>query len=160
MAATLTHAFTWWSSYYGDHQALSVTIRYLHLAALVVGGGTAIATDRQVRRAAPGAAADRAAAITMLNGAHGIVGASLALIVVTGVLMTGADLETYLTSWIFWTKMGLVALLLVNGAILRRAGQHAASLVHPPRRLVVTAVLSIVLWLVIVYTSSWLMVAA
>ena len=39
MIATLSQALATWNSYYGNHQALSVTIRYLHLAALLVGGG-------------------------------------------------------------------------------------------------------------------------
>src|SRR5690242_7371313 len=41
-------AVTWWSAYYSDHQMVSLVIRYLHLAALMVGGGTALAIDRVV----------------------------------------------------------------------------------------------------------------
>jgi hypothetical protein len=160
MAPPLTDAFSWWSSYYGDHQALSVTIRYLHLAALVVGGGTAIANDRQIarleRREPPG----HGETVRMLSGAHVVVVGSIVLIVITGALMAGADPDTYLASPIFWAKMGLFGLLLLNGWMLRRAGRHAATLRHAPRRLIVTAVLSVVFWLAIVYVSSWLTVAA
>ena len=34
-------ALTWWSAMYTDHQAVSVTVRFLHLAGILVGGGTA-----------------------------------------------------------------------------------------------------------------------
>ncbi len=37
---------SWWASAYSDHRAISVAIRFLHIAGLVVAGGTAIATDR------------------------------------------------------------------------------------------------------------------
>jgi hypothetical protein len=156
MIATLSQALATWNSYYGNHQALSVTIRYLHLAALLVGGGTALALDREIfglRRSAPQM---RAATIARLNSAHALVIGSLAFIVASGLLMAAADVETYLVSPTFWIKMALVAILLVNGAVLARAGRSAAG----GRRLAVVSVVSAVLWLVIVYVSNWLRVAA
>ncbi len=159
MPASLANAFSWWSSYYGDHQAISVTIRFLHLAAMLVGGGAAITIDRQVFRERRVTSPRRGFTIAMLNGAHGLVVASLVLIVVTGTLMAGADVDTYLVSPLFWIKMGLFAGLLLNGAALARAGR-GATVTDLPRRLVVTSVVSVILWLVIVYASTWLMVAA
>jgi len=38
--------------------------------------------------------------------------------VVTGVLLAAADVETFLPSVIFWVKLGLVALLVINGGVL------------------------------------------
>jgi uncharacterized membrane protein len=160
MPSTLSHAFAWWSSYYGEHQALSVTIRYLHLAALVVGGGAAITIDRQVVRVQRLPPVVRDATVTLLNSTHTVVVTSLAMLVATGVLMAGADIETYLVSPIFWTKMGLFALLLLNGAVLAQAGRRADMRADPSHRLIVTSIASVILWLVIVYASTWLMVAA
>ena len=40
---------------------------------------------------------------------------------VSGVLLLGADLDAYLESTAFWFKMALVALLLGNGLIVLRA---------------------------------------
>jgi hypothetical protein len=36
-----------------------------------------------------------------------------------------ADVETFLYSRFFWIKMGLLALLILNGAVLRAAGRRA-----------------------------------
>jgi hypothetical protein len=155
MIATLSHALASWNSYYGNHQALSVSIRYVHLAAMLIGGGTALALDREIfglRRSAP-----RDTTIARLNRAHSVVIGSIVFMVVSGLLMAGADVETYLASPTFWTKMALVAILLVNGAVLARAGRTTAS---GSRRLAVASVVSAILWLVIVYVSNWLMVAA
>ena len=156
MMATLSQALASWNSYYGNHQALSVTIRYLHLAALLVGGGTALALDREIFGLPRSAPPVRDATIARLNSAHSLVIGSLGFIVVSGLLMVAADVETYLVSPTFWIKMALVAALLINGVVLARAGRAAAG----GRRLVVVSVVSAVLWLVIIYVSNWLRVAA
>jgi hypothetical protein len=92
-----------------------------------------------------------------LKSAHSVVISSIAFIVVSGLLMAGADVETYLASPTFWTKIALAAILLVNGGVLARAGRTAAT---GSRRLAVASVVSAILWLVIVYVSNWLRVAA
>ena len=62
---------------------------------------------------------------------------------------------------LFWTKMALVALLIANGGLLTFAGRHAHVSSSPwRRRLIAASAISLILWLVIVYASSWLMVAA
>lgn len=157
MSATLSDVLASWNGYYGNHQALSVTIRYVHLAALLVGGGTALALDREIfgLRRSPTV---RDAMIARVSAAHALVIGSLVFIVVSGLLMTAADVETYLASPTFWTKMALVAILLVNGAVLARAGHGGAA--ARGRRLTVASVVSGTLWLVIVYVSNWLRVAA
>ena len=158
MLASLSHSLAGWSSYYGNHQGLSVTIRYVHFAALLVGGGTAIAIDRQLLRLHRAAPAVRDATLTMLDAAHVVVIVSLVFIALSGLLMAAADVDTYLASPTFWTKMSLVALLVVNGAVLARAGRGGAA-VASRRRLALASGLSLALWLIIVYVSNWLMVA-
>ena len=77
------------------------------------------------------------------------------------VLKERADVETYSVSVLFWTKMALVALLIANGGLLTAAGRHAHASSSPwQRRLVAASAISLILWLAIVYASSWLMVAA
>lgn len=159
MTAQLASLFSSWSSYYGDHQAVSVTIRSLHLLALVVGGGAAVTADRRVL------ASRRSALLTdalaYMHRSHRIVIAAFAVIVATGLLMALADVSTYSVSTLFWTKMALVALLVANGGVLTFAGRHAATAESPwRRRLIAASAISLVLWLVIVYASSWLVVAA
>jgi hypothetical protein len=58
-----------------------------------------------------------------LRAAHSQVIAGLGVVLLSGLLLFLADLETYLTSWVFWTKMVLVVTLLRNGVLLRRAAQ-------------------------------------
>jgi hypothetical protein len=159
MAAQLAAFFSSWSSYYGDHQAVSVTIRSLHLLALVVGGGAAVTADRRVLTSRRSALLTDA--LAYMHRSHRIVIAAFTVIVVTGLLMALADVSTYSVSTLFWTKMALVALLVANGGFLTFAGTRAAASESPWRdRLVAGSLISLVLWLAIVYASSWLMVAA
>jgi hypothetical protein len=48
----------------------------------------------------------------------------LTIVMASGLLMLAADLQTFLTSPVFWVKMALVAALLANGLGLTRAGQR------------------------------------
>ncbi len=110
-----------WAAFYGDHTALSTAILAGHLLALFVGGGVAVAADRTVLRAAPVSAGDHRALADALHATHALVVALLGVTMATGVLMAAADVGTYAASPVYWTKMGGVALLLSNGALLRRA---------------------------------------
>ena len=79
--------------------------------------------------------------------AHRIVLTGLTIAVVSGLLLFVADWDTYLVSKVFWTKMVLVALLLVNGLGLTRA--EAAAVRGEPRawiRLRRGAIVSLMLW--------------
>ena len=71
----------------------------------------------------------------------------LVFIFLSGVLLAAADLPTYLESRVFWTKMALVAALLVNGTVLVRAERQAASgRVAGLRRLHQASAISLALW--------------
>ena len=80
-----------WSSYYGNHQAVSISIKALHLAGTMVGGGAAVALDRQVLLALRQPPAERAAVLAQLEAAHRVVLPALVVILLTGILMLGAD---------------------------------------------------------------------
>ena len=97
---------TWWSAYYSDHQMVSLLIRYLHLAALMVGGGTALAIDRVVLGTARTRTDDRRrAAFTAMKGSHRVVVPALAIVTASGILMAAADWTTFVASRLFWIKM-------------------------------------------------------
>ena len=97
---------------YSDHHAVSVTVRFLHLAGLLVGGGTALVADRHLLAAVRGDIARRQTRLALAGASHRVVVPALALMAVTGMLMAAADLETFLNSRLFWTKMLIVGLLL------------------------------------------------
>lgn len=156
-------AVTWWAVYYSDHQMVSLAVQYLHLAGILIGGGAAIAADREVFAAARINDRDcRAAAVAVVQHAHGVVLPALAVMLVSGVLMAVADWTTFAASSLFWIKMGLVGVLLANGAGLMAAGRlHAAGQpAHTWRRIVAASGVSVLLWLVILWMGAWLTVAA
>lgn len=150
-----------WSSYYGDHQMVSVTVRYLHLASTLVSGGSALVLDRKVLRAARADAATRRAILHELRGSHRVVVPAMAAVVLSGVLLTAADVDTFLASNLYWTKIGFVSLLLMNGGFLlaaESAAERAAGAAWG--RLMVTGAASLVLWLLTLYLGTWLTVGA
>lgn len=150
MLDALASLMTPWSAFYGDHPAVSSAIKFLHLAAMLIGGGTALAVDRLViggRRDAD----RRSRALAALGEAHRVVIPSLIVAGVTGGLMLGADVETFFSSPTFGAKAAAIVALAINGDALRRAentlrrtGGDAAW-----RRLHLTAGLSTGLWLLV-----------
>jgi Family of unknown function (DUF6644) len=162
LPAIVSGAVTWWSGLYSDHHSVSVTVRFLHLAALVVGGGTALVTDRHLLAAGRIDASARQAALALAGRSHRIVVPALAVMALTGALMAAADLETYLPSRLFWTKMALVALLVTNGALLVGAERAAAGGAGERTwmRLRVASAASAALWLTTLLAGTWLTVGA
>ena len=155
-------ALTWWSAFYGDHQAVSVTVRFLHLAGVLVGGGTALVADRHLLAAVSRDTEARHTALTLAGASHRIVVPALVLTALTGLLMATADLETYLSSRLFWTKMGIVGLLLMNGAVLVLTERAAAGSNRDRAwaRLRMISATSVVLWLSALLAGTWLTAAA
>ena len=146
-----------WAALYGDSPPLQAVVLFAHLAGLLVGGGFAVAADRATLRASRGGLAERERHLGELREMHLPVLTGLSAAVASGVLMLGADLETYLPSVVFWTKMGLLVLLLANGYALRRAG---IVLRGDPggawRRLQASSLASTALWLAVLFAGTWL----
>jgi hypothetical protein len=148
--------FDRWAHFYGDHKAVSAGITWVHLAGVLLGGGFAIAADRSSLRLtpfSPGAPAE----LERIGTVHRWVIAGLVISVLSGLLMMFADLKTYLPSILFWTKMGLIVLLLANGFVRLRAeralGRGAPSGWTTFRA---TSVASLVLWFAILLAGSYL----
>jgi uncharacterized membrane protein len=162
-ATTVASFSNWWSAYYSDHQMISLTVRYVHLAALMVGGGSALAIDRVVLGTARARTQDRRqAAMTALSGSHRVVVPALVVVAVTGVLMTAADWSTFEASKLFWIKMALFAMLLANGGALVAAERRYADgvVVEKWRRVILASGASVLLWLLILWVGEWLTIAA
>lgn len=136
-----------WARAYADHKAVSGGVTYVHLAGVLLGGGFAVSADRAALRWSRAAGAGTAAELQRLGAIHRWVIAGLGLTFMSGVAMMLADLDSYLTSVVFWTKMGLIVFLIANGYLKLRAeaalmGGGAAAW----RRLRGTAIASIILW--------------
>lgn len=159
----LAQAAAPWQSLYSDNTLVATMVAFVHVGALLVGGGFALAADRMTLRAYGAAPERRAAHLEELHATHRPVLIALALVAASGVLLFMADVETFATSPAFWIKMGLVALLLLNGLLLSRTegalrgapaeATHASSLWE---RLRATAWSSAALWLAIVLAGTFL----
>ena len=147
-----------WAHLYADSKALSAGIMFVHLAGVLVAGGFAIVADR-ASLLLPAEAGERLAReIERLKDVHFWVMAGLTLTVATGLLQLFSDLHTYLTAWIFWTKMGLIALLLVNGWVRLKAEQgiEAGGAATQLTRFQRTSVVSLVLWFAVLLAGAFL----
>jgi hypothetical protein len=140
-----------WKEMYSNSVVWRSAVLFAHLGGILIGGGTAIATDRLTLRATP----NDPHLLRIVSGTHRIVVTAIACIAISGLLMLAADLDTFLISKVFWTKMALVALLLINGLRLLRAEQAAKS--GAPSgwaRLRGASITSLVLWVLIALMGS------
>ena len=151
----LTHAADGWAKYYGTHKLVANGVLFVHLSGLLLGGGAAVAADRETLKAAGEADPVRADHLAFLASVHGIALAGLAMLFVSGLAILLSDLDTFWDTKVFWIKMGLVVLLLANAFAMQRAEKLAATL--PGRawpRLRATSIASLVLWFTIVLVST------
>ena len=140
-----------WNSLYSDSKAVASAVLFLHLVPLLLAGGAAITADRATLRAARGTADDRARQLRDLGRAHAVVVGGLALSFVSGVLLFLSDVDEFLGSPVFWVKLGLVGLLLLNGFMMTRAEKALGSGGEEKAlwaRLRTISVLSLILWTV------------
>ncbi len=151
----LTHAAEGWARYYGTHKAVATGIIYVHLSGLLLGGGAAVAADRETLKAAGEADPVRGDHLTFLASVHGIAIGGLAMLAVSGAAMFLADLETFWDTRVFWIKMGLILLLLANALVMQRAERVASKMpAEGWTQLKVTSIVSLVLWFTIVLAST------
>jgi|SRR5207249_3563610 len=146
-----------WARLYADHKAVSGGVTYVHLAGILLGGGLALSADRIVLRWSSEPAPDRSRELESLGATHRWVIGGLALTLVSGIGMLLADIDTYLTSAVFWTKMSLIALLVANGYLkLRAETALRRGSVAALGRLRSTAMTSVVLWFVVLLAGAML----
>jgi hypothetical protein len=154
---SLVHALQPWNDYYSHSKAAEIIVTCLHVGGLLLAGGLAIGADRGTFRAMHYPIAERPRHLRDLADVHKWVLAGLALVLVSGLLLLAADVETFAGSWLFWTKMALVLVLLVNGFVMTRtervlAGQPGAT--SPAwGRLHRVAIASVSLWFVIAFAG-------
>jgi hypothetical protein len=122
-------------------------VAFVHVAGLVGGGGAAVVADRATLIATRRGSVLGRERLEAIHNTHWIVVLGLAAVIVSGVLLFAADLETYAASRVFWTKMAMVAALMINGAVLTqlgRRGQPADARLQQSLRW--AAAISVTLW--------------
>ena len=149
-----------WALLYADHKLVSIVMTYLHLAGVLVGGGAAITLDQAVLRAVRAGNDARVRVLDMLASSHRTVVPALSVVCTTGLLMALADRATFFSSRLFYVKISLVALLLLNGSLLLLSERRASTSESGWRQLTIVSGVSLVLWLVILLVGTWLPVAA
>ncbi len=154
MLDTLVELAKPWAKFYSKSTPTQNVILFAHLGALLGAGGIAVAADRAIWKARAATDEVRTRIVAEVAGAHRPVIIGLVFAMLSGALMTAADLETYVTSPVWWGKMGAVALLLANGAWLRSIEQTAlrTPTVAPAAwaKFTLSSRLSLTLWFVVV----------
>jgi hypothetical protein len=139
-----------WGSFFANHAAVRTLVTFLHVGAIMGAGGAAVTADRGILSALRLDEPARLQQLPVLRQTHRIVVSGLACIVVSGLLLFASDVDSFLYSKVFWTKMSLVGLLLVNGAVLMSAEDRASrGAAEAWRTLHVTAFASVALWFLV-----------
>lgn len=153
---TLVHVAQPWASFYNDSRLVSSGVMFVHLGGLLLGGGGAVVADRASLRAVHASEAKKMDHLRELSLTHRVVIGGLAATFLSGLLLAAADVETFATLALFWLKMGLIGLLLANGAMMQRVERALAAGAHAWPRLHRTAVASLVLWFTVLFVSTFL----
>jgi hypothetical protein len=136
-----------WGAAFANHPLLRTAVDFVHIGGLVAAAGCALTADLATISAARRTSDSRKAQLEVLKRTHAIVVTGLVALVASGLLLFAADVPTFLHSTVFWVKMGLVALLVGNGAMMvaaeRRAGLGIDGSWNHLHRL---AVASLLLW--------------
>ena len=142
-----THFFEAWNSVYSNHALLRTAVNFIHVGGLLLGGGCAITADLATIEAVREGPIVRSSQLHVLKRTHTLVVTGIAALAVSGLLLFAADADTFLHSRIFWLKMGLMAMLLLNG-VLMLIGERRVSRgdTRAWRRLHGVAVSSLLLW--------------
>jgi uncharacterized membrane protein len=114
----IAHWLDPWNHLFSHSKLVAGTVTGAHIMALLFGGGLAIAADRTTLRVERSDSAARGEQVREIRAVHTPVLVSLVALLVSGVLLAASDVETFLPSVWFWVKIGLVTLLLINGAVL------------------------------------------
>jgi hypothetical protein len=152
-----------WASFYADHRWLQTTITFAHLSGIFLGGGFAMATDRDTFIAMSTARlSGQIRHLGRIRSVHKPVMLGLVLALGSGFLLFLADVEQFSGSVVFWVKMALLGALLTNGYLLKRTEEtlNAGDPDSPAlwNRLWTISVASMVLWLSLILLGTLLAV--
>jgi hypothetical protein len=154
---------TWcapWHEAYSNSKALEIGVMSTHLVAMLLGGGIAVAADRDNLRTMREEPGECPHVLDHMHGTHRPVLIGLLFLLLSGVALAAADIETFAKSPVFIAKLTLVILLCVNGLFLSRSEhllrrrvfeesrwpESSASTPAICRRLRVGSWMSLILW--------------
>ena len=109
-----------WRRLFAHSPLLSTVIFFGHLGGLLAAGGLTVAADRATLRLDPRDDVDRRRHLAELEQLRGPIWIAFVIALVSGALLFLADVEAFAASAIFWTKMGLVLLLVANALVTSR----------------------------------------
>jgi hypothetical protein len=136
-----------WASMYANSAVLRSGVGFMHVGALLAGGGSAVAADLGALRAIRHDRPRLQGELYRVREVHRLVIMSLAVVVLSGVLLMAADLDAYLSSTAFWVKMAFVVGLVINGAWLVRTTARAAyGDLQAVKRVPLVSLVSLSLW--------------
>jgi Family of unknown function (DUF6644) len=146
----MAHLTSNWAAWYANSAPVRTMVGFAHIGGLVASGGPALVMDRTVLRASHADEQTKSRAVFALSASHRWILAALGVVMISGMLLLAADLDTYLESRVFWIKMAGVLVLAINGAVIKRA-TPAAGPGHERawRTLRVAACISIASWTLI-----------
>ncbi|HEY4321523.1 MAG TPA: hypothetical protein VGM77_10135 [Gemmatimonadales bacterium] len=149
----LLHLVAPWKELYSNSKGVDTATVFVHVVALLFGGGAAVVADRATIRVREFGGDEARRTLQDLSASHRLVIIALTLSLVSGVALAAADLDTFLASPIFAIKLALVFLLVINGAFLtvtetrlREFGLEAGRATRLWGRLQLSARTSMVLW--------------
>lgn len=118
MLNAFTTALSSWTSFVDAHRGVEDVLMFIHLSTLAVGGGLALIADGLTLRAAFGDPELKARQLDRLRSWHKPILAGLAACCASGVLLAATDFEEFASSGVMGLKLGLLALLVLNGLVM------------------------------------------
>jgi hypothetical protein len=107
-----------WRALFNHSAPVEMSVVGVHVLAMLVAGGLAIAHDRSTLRAGRWTPAIQAHHFAELHAVHRTIVAALAICMLSGLGLFAADVTTYAVSVPFWVKMALIAALLGNALVM------------------------------------------
>lgn len=157
----LEHLLRPWALLYSRNPTVQTAVTFLHLGGIFLGGGFAIATDRETFEAVRARVSGQMRHLAHLHNIHRPVLVGVVMAIGSGFLLLAADVQTFARSWVFWVKMTLLALLLMNGHWLSRTEttlrQTAPDSPVLWARLRLISFASMVLWLALILAGTILL---
>jgi hypothetical protein len=115
-----------WNDFFSHSKLTNDIVTFLHVGGLLLAGGLAVASDRMTFRAMRYPADERRGHVREVAAVHRLVITGLVIVVVSGIALFASDVDTFWDSWVFWVKMGLIVLLLLNGWGMTRVEKRLA----------------------------------